>query len=145
MLLNSISVETGDIEEDLYRIGVSMLEIFCSKEALSVAKFLSRESHKYPEFRDCIASFSSRDINDVLEGVFERHRDSLIDLGAPALARRFLGLITGDLSIIIIYDRDIPDAGERETHAREVSRLLVHGILKSPSRFRRKNLNRRRA
>jgi hypothetical protein len=130
MLLKDAAIETGNIEEDLYRISVSLLEIFCSKESLSVARFLSRESHKYPEFRNYIASLGLRDINGALTGVFERHQDSLIDLDAPVLARRFLNLITGDLTVVIIYDLDIPDASEREAYARDVSRLFVRGILK---------------
>ena len=130
MLLKDAAIETGNVEEDLFRIGMSLLDIFCSNESLSITRFLSRESHKYPEFRNYVASLGLRDINGVLTSIFERHQDSIIDLGAPILARRFLSAITGDLSTIILYDRTMPGASEREAQAREVSRLFVHGILK---------------
>jgi len=129
-LIKGVLPESSNIEDNLYNIGVSMLESFYSKEAMSVSRFIFRESHKYPEFRNYIESFASRDIYGVLTGIFEKHNDSTIDINASGLAHRFMNLLSGNLSIIINNDLDIPDANEREAEAREVARIFVHGILK---------------
>jgi len=130
MLLKGVSTNSDNIEDELYHIGISMLDSFYSKEAMSVSRFIFRESHKYPEFMNHIESFASRYIYGMLTDIFERNTESIIDLDARALARRFINLLTGDLSFIIVHGLDIPDLTEREAQAREVSRLFVHGILK---------------
>jgi AcrR family transcriptional regulator len=130
ILIKGVLPESGNVEDDLYNIAVSMLESFYSAEAMSVSRFIFRESHKYPEFRNYIESFASRDIYGVLAGIFEKHSDSIISLKPSALAHRFLNFLSGNLSIIIANNLEVPDAAKREAEAREVARLFVHGILK---------------
>lgn len=130
ILAKGIQSKSENIEDDLYNIGISMLNSFYSKEAMSVSRFIFRESHRYPEVRSYIESFASRDIYGVLTDIFEKYQDSTIHIGASALARRFMNLLSGNLSIIINNDLDLPQENERKSEAREVARIFVHGILK---------------
>jgi len=130
IMLKGAAAESRNIDDDLYNIAISILDAFCSKESISLSRFLIRESYKYPEFRQYIMSYALRDLEGILVDIFEKYQGSVTNIDSKALAHRFLNIVTGNLSIIIIHDLDIPNAAERKRQAKEASRIFIHGILK---------------
>lgn len=119
------------LEEALYRIARSFIEIMCSKEKIRAKQILVAEAGRFPELARVFFDAGPEKGHEALRRFFRlvKHR-GLAQIADPDLtARMFDGITAGafcwELELGLC---DVPAPEERDTFARAAVKLFINGI-----------------
>ena len=116
------------VEEMLYRLGMSFLNMVSSKEGLAATRLVIAEAQHHPKLAQRYYESGSRQmLNMVAEYLESENKAGRLSIATPlSAASYFFSMLKGNYYLRILLNiKPLPSPGEKEKHVRETVTIFM--------------------